>query len=432
MQVSIESTGDLGRRVLFRVPSAEVEGKLNTRLREIARDARIKGFRPGKVPTSVIAKRFGAQVRAEILDGLLREGFGNALKDETFQIAGNPRIEEDKDNSSEGELAYVADFEVVPEFGEIDLGALNVVRNTAKVEDADIDTMIENLREQRSSWSAVERASANGDLVEVEMFSEVDGVRLPAEGAERGQTVLGSGALFAPIEEAVAGLAVGQSKTVKVEFPADWRVEQLAGKSADVTVKALQVAELKRPEVDHAFIRSFGVKSGEAEQFREEIRSNLERELKGALMFRLRRAVGEQIIEKYGHITMPPKLVEQEAQAMAANAQQEAQARGQQLQVDAQQFMDAAGKRVLIGLFTGEVARRNKLQLDRNRLMETMRLIASTYEEPEQVFELYRNDPQLLNQLQYRVMEEQVTDWIAEKAEHTEVPMSFQDAIRAE
>lgn len=432
MQVSIESTGDLGRRVLFRVPSAEVEGKLNTRLREIARDARIKGFRPGKVPTSVIAKRFGAQVRAEILDGLLREGFGNALKDETFQIAGNPRIEEDKDNSSEGELAYVADFEVVPEFGEIDLGALNVVRNTATVEEADIDTMIENLREQRSSWSAVERASANGDLVEVEMFSEVDGVRLPAEGAERGQTVLGSGALFAPIEEAVAGLAAGESKTVKVDFPADWRVEQLAGKSADVTVKALQVAELKRPEVDHAFIRSFGVKSGEAEQFREEIRSNLERELKGALMFRLRRAVGEQIIEKYGHITMPPKLVEQEAQAMAANAQQEAQARGQQLQVDARQFMDAAGKRVLIGLFTGEVARRNKLQLDRNRLMETMRLIASTYEEPEQVFELYRNDPQLLNQLQYRVMEEQVTDWIAEKAEHTEVPMSFQDAIRAE
>ncbi|MDO4708278.1 MAG: trigger factor [Pseudomonadota bacterium] len=432
MQVSIESTGDLGRRVLFRVPSAEVEGKLNTRLREIARDARIKGFRPGKVPTSVIAKRFGAQVRAEILDGLLREGFGNALKDETFQIAGNPRIEEDKDNSSEGELAYVADFEVVPEFGEIDLAALNVVRNTATVEEADIDTMIENLREQRSSWSVVERASANGDLVEVEMFSEVDGVRLPAEGAERGQTVLGSGALFAPIEEAVAGLAAGESKTVKVDFPADWRVEQLAGKSADVTVKALQVAELKRPEVDHAFIRSFGVKSGEAEQFRSEIRSNLERELKGALMFRLRRAVGEQIIEKYGHISMPPKLVEQEAQAMAANAQQEAQARGQQLQVDAQQFMDAAGKRVLIGLFTGEVARRNKLQLDRNRLMETMRLIASTYEEPEQVFELYRNDPQLLGQLQYRVMEEQVTDWIAEKAEHTEVPMSFQDAIRAE
>lgn len=432
MQVSIESTGDLGRRVLFRVPSAEVEGKLNTRLREIARDARIKGFRPGKVPTSVIAKRFGAQVRAEILDGLLREGFGNALKDETFQIAGNPRIEEDKENSSEGELAYVADFEVVPEFGEIDLAALNVVRNTATVEDADIDTMIENLREQRSSWSAVERASANGDLVEVEMFSEVDGVRLPAEGAERGQTVLGSGALFAPIEEAVAGLAAGESKTVKVEFPADWRVEQLAGKSADVTVKALQVAELKRPEVDHAFIRSFGVKSGEAEQFREEIRSNLERELKGALMFRLRRAVGEQIIEKYGHISMPPKLVEQEAQGMAAAAQQEAQARGQQVQVDAQQFMDTAAKRVLIGLFTGEVARRNKLQLDRGRLMETMRLIASTYEEPEQVFELYRNDPQLLSQLQYRVMEEQVTDWIAEKAEHTEVPMSFQDAIRAE
>lgn len=431
MQVSIETTGELGRRVSFRVPGADLEGKVSTRLREIARDARIKGFRPGKVPTSVIQKRFGEQVRAEILDGLLREGFGNALKDETFQIAGSPRIQP-VDDAAEGELHYVADFEIVPDFGDIDLAALNVVRNTATVEDADIERMIENLREQRRSWTPVERAAREGDLVVLEMASLADGVRLPAEGMERGQTVLGSGMIFAEVEKAAVGLAAGEEKTVQIAFPGDWPVQPLAGKEAEVTLKAVSVAEPVMPDVDHAFIRSFGVKSGDAEDFRKEIRSNLERELKGALMFRLRRAVGEQIIEKFGHITMPPKLIEQEARAMAENAVQQAAERGQQLQADPAIYTDAAAKRVLIALFTGEVARRNRLQLDRGRLMETMRLIASTYEEPEQVYELYRNDPQFLAGLQNRVMEEQVTDWIAEKAEHTEVPLSFQDAIRAE
>ena len=149
-------------------------------------------------------------------------------------------------------------------------------------------------------------------------------------------------------------------------------------------------------------------------------------------MYRLRRAVGEEIISSYSHIAMPPKLVELEARAMAENAVQQAREQGRAIEADPAQFMDAAGKRVLIALFTGEVARRNKLQLDRGRLMETMRLIASTYEEPDQVIELYRNDPQLLGGLQNRVMEEQVTDWIAEQAQHTEQPLPFQDAIRAE
>ena len=432
MQVSIESTGDLGRRVVFRVPSADLEGRVGSRLREIARDARIKGFRPGKVPTSVIEKRFGPQVRAEILDNLLREGFGDALRDETFQIAGNPRIEPSTEAAADGELAYVADFEVVPDFGDIDLAKLNVTRHTSAVEDADIDRMIENLREQRRSWSPVEREAKEGDLVDVEMWTDVDGVRLPNEGTENGSTVIGSGMLFPAIENELVGLKAGDEKTAVVAFPAEWPVAVLAGKTATVNLKAVQVAQAELPEANHAFIRSFGVKSGEIEQFRSEIRNNLERELKGALMYRLRRAVGEEIIANYSQITMPPKLVELEAKAMAEAAVQQAREQGQAIEADPANFTDAAAKRVLIALFTGEVARRNKLQLDRGRLMETMRLIASTYEEPDQVIELYRNDPQLLSGLQNRVMEEQVTDWVAEQAQHTEQPLPFQDAIRPE
>jgi trigger factor len=195
-------------------------------------------------------------------------------------------------------------------------------------------------------------------------------------------------------------------------------------------VRALDISEPVLPEVDAAFIRSFGVKSGEPEQFRAEIRSNLERELKGALMNRLRREVGEQLIAAYSQIEMPPRLVENEARSMAANAAEQAQRQGQRFEVTPEPFMEAARKRVLVGLLVGEVARRNELRLEPQRLNETLRLIASTYEEPEQVVELYRNDPQLMSGLQSRVMEEQVIDWIAERAQHTEQALSFQEAIR--
>lgn len=429
MQVSVETIGNHERRITFRLPAESIDTQVGGRLREIARSARIKGFRPGKVPAKVIEQRYGQQVRAEVLDGLLRDGFDNAVRNESFRIAGNPQIVPNQE-AAEGELEYVATFEVVPDFGEIDVAKLEVVRHTSEVEEADIDRMIENLRLQRREWIPVERTAKEGDLVELVMWSEADGVRLPAEGVEKGSTVIGSGMMFAGLESALSGLSKGDEKTVDVDFPADWPVPPLAGKAARMHVKALNVAEAKLPEVDQAFIRSFGVKSGENERFRADIRTNLERELKGALMNRLRREVGEQLVAAYAHVEMPPRLVENEARAMAASAAQQAAQQGQHVNPAPAPYMDAARKRVLVGLLVGETARRNDLRLEPKRLNETMRLIASTYEEPEQVMELYRNDPQLMNGLQARVMEEQVIDWIAERAHHTEQPLSFSDAIR--
>ncbi|TWI03444.1 trigger factor [Luteimonas cucumeris] len=429
MQVSVETIDNHERRITFRVPTDSIDNQVGGRLREIARNARIKGFRPGKVPAKVIEQRYGQQVRAEVLDGLLRDGFDKAVRNETFRIAGNPQIVPNKE-AAEGELEYVATFEVVPDFGEIDVAKLEVTRHTAEVEEADIDRMIENLRLQRREWLPVERAAKEGDLVELEMWSEADGVRLPAEGVEKGSTVIGSGMMFAGVESALAGLSKGEEKNVDVDFPADWPVPPLAGKTAKMHIKALNVAEAKLPEVDQAFIRSFGVKSGESERFRADIRTNLERELKGALMNRLRREVGEQLVVAYSHVEMPPRLVENEARAMAANASQQAAQQGQRIDPAPGPYMEAARKRVLVGLLVGEIARRNELRLEAKRLNETLRLIASTYEEPEQVVELYRNDQQLMNGLQARVMEEQVIDWIAERAHHTEQALSFSDAIR--
>lgn len=432
MQASVETLGNLERRVTFTLPADRLESVVGGRLREIARGAKIKGFRPGKVPSKVIEQRFGQQVRAEALDALLREGFGNAVREHSLQIAGSPRIEPAHNEGDD--LSYVATFEVVPDFGDIDVAKLNVIRHTAEVADADIDAMIENLRLQRRTWNPVERAAQDGDAVEIETWSQAGDERVPAEGTERGATVLGTGTMFAAIESALVGMKAGEEKVVDVDFPADWRTPQFAGRSVKVHLTATKVSEPVLPEVDAGFIKSFGIKSGDAEQFRADIRSNLERELKGALMNRLRREVGEQLIAAYSHVEMPPRLVEAEARNMAAQAVEQARRQGQnipQVPADAHLgFMDPARKRVLVGLIVGEIARRNELKLDPRRVTETLKLIASTYEEPQQVIELYRNDAQLMSGLQARVMEEQVIDWIAERAQHTEQALPFSEAIR--
>ncbi|MFN7135972.1 MAG: trigger factor [Thermomonas sp.] len=428
MQVSVESTGNLERRVILSLPAGDVESQVGSRLREIAQNVRIKGFRPGKVPAKVVEQRFGGQVRAEIVDGLLRQGLDQAVREHELRVAGLPQVTPGE-GAGEGELKYVASVELVPEFGELDMSKLEVIRHTAEVADADIERMLENLRQQRASWRVVEREAKAGDLVNLETTSTVDGVRTPAEGVEKNATVLGSAAIYPEVESAIVGMRTGEEKTIDVTLPADWHVPQFAGKTVTSTFKLVSVAEQVLPEVDAAFIRSFGVKSGDLEQFKADIRSNLERELKGALMNRLRREVGEQLVAAYKDVELPPRLVETEARALLASATEDARRRGQALEAAPEAFQEAARKRVLVGLLVGEIARRNELRLDPARLNETMRLIASTYEQPEQVIALYRNDPQLMQGLQTRVMEEQVIDWIAERAKHTEQALSFQDAI---
>ncbi len=428
MQVSIESVGNLERLVTLSLPAGDVDNQVGGRLREIARTARINGFRPGKVPTKVVEQRFGNQVRAEILDGMLREGMDKAVRENEMRIAGSPQIKQAED-AGDGELKYVATVELVPEFGELDMSKLEVVRHTSEVEDADIDRMLVNLQQQRGSWTKVIRAAKTGDMVNVETFSVVDGERMPAEGVEPTSTVLGSGGMFEDVEKAIVGMQPDEEKNIDVTLPADWHVPQYAGKTISSTFKLVDVTEQVLPEIDAAFIRSFGVKSGDVEQFRTEIRSNLARELKGALMNRLRREVGEQLVEAYKDVELPPRVVENEARGLHANATEQARQRGQRVEVGHEAFLEAARKRVLVALLVGEVARRNELRLEQARLTETMQLIASTYEQPQQVIDLYRNDPQLMQGLQSRVMEEQVIDWIAERAQHTETPLSFKEAI---
>jgi trigger factor len=429
MQVSLENTANLERRMTVNVPAARLNEVVESRLQEIARTSNMKGFRKGKVPTKVIEQRYGQQVRAEAYGDLVRMTFGEAVREKNLLPAGTPNIEAGK-NGEDGEISFSATFEVVPDFGTIDVSKLEVVRETSKVEESDIENMIETLRQQRRGWMPVETAAEAGSLVNVETFAQTDEVRLPAEGSEKGATVIGSNVMFPEIESQLIGMKAGDERTIEVTFPNDWRVAELAGKATRVTVKVSKISQPVMPDVDEAFIKSFGIRSGKLEQFHKEVRNNLERELKGNLMFRLRAEVAKKLIEAYSHVELPPRLVVAEAQSMARAAEQQARQQGQQVTLSHEQFLSGAHNRVAAALLVGEVARQNDLKLDSARLKETMQLIASTYEDPSQVIELYRNDPNMMSQLQNRVMEEQVIDWIAERAQSTETSLSFTDAMR--
>lgn len=429
MQVSLENIANLERRLTVSLPSERLDGVVDNRLREIARTANLKGFRPGKVPAKVIEQRFGAQVRAEAFGELVRETFDEAVRQENLQPATNPDIRREAEEAK-GEIRYTATFEVVPDFGTIDVSKLKFERAHAVVEDSDVDAMIDTLRQQRRTWNPVERTAQAGDFVRVDTHAETAVQRIPASGVEQGATVLGSNVMYPEIEVQLLGMAVGEEKTVETNFPADWRVPALAGHTAKVTVKVVQISEPVTPEVDEAFIRSFGIKSGKPEQFRKEVRANLERELKGTLMNRLRVEVATKLIEAHSQVELPPRMVEGESRALANAAAEQARQQGQDVKMLPENFIIPARNRVAAGLLVGEIARQNNIALDMGRVRETMNLIASTYEEPAQVIELYRNDPNLMRGLQNRVLEEQVMDWVAERADATDRNLSFAEVMR--
>jgi len=430
MQVSVENVSKLERKLTVSVPAERLESKVSERLRDLSRNVRLKGFRPGKVPSKVIEQRYGAQVRREAISDLIRDSFGEAVQTQNLRPAVAPAIET-TGVPADGEFSFTATFEVMPEIGQVDVSGLKVKRPTAEVADADIDQMIETLRAQRRSWNQVERAAQAGDMVMFESYAEADGHRVPAEGVERSGTIIGSNALPAEVENALVGLAAGDEKAVELTFPETHRSTELAGKAGKLQIKAVRVSEGVLPPVDETFMASFGVTEGGLDKFRAEVRANLERELRAALMARLKSDVVAKLLEAHSDLEFPAKMIEAEARGMAQNAERQAEARGQKgVKLSHEALLPAARQRVAAAVLMGELARQNDIRLDRNRANEMLASIASTYEDPMQVIELYRNDQQLMQGLESRVIEDQLIDWIADHCDLTVEPLSFADVMR--
>jgi trigger factor len=421
MQVSIENVGALARKLTVRLPAAELEDSVRARVREMGRTARIKGFRPGKVPASIIEQRFGGQIRNEALGELISQSFQQAVEQEKLRPAVQPSIST-SGQPENGEIEYTATFEVLPEIGPIDVSGLEIVKPVASVEDADIDQMIETLRLLRRTWNAVERQAQDGDMVLFEYSAEADGQRHPENGSDRVGAILGSGAYSAELESTLVGKAAGEEFAAEVAFPEGFRVKEMAGKTARVSVKVVRVQEPELPVVDEAFAASFGVREGGLERFREDVRANLERELKGVLMNRLKAGAIEKLVDAFPDLEVPQGLVEAEARGLAQQAGEKDGATAA--------YLAPARRRVAAGMLVGEIARQNEIRLESRRVSEALATIASTYEEPEQVVELYRRDPQLMSALQNRVMEDQVVEWIASHAKGSEQTLSFNDVMR--
>lgn len=422
MQVSIETVGKLGRKLTVRLPAQELEDKVRSRIQETGRSARLKGFRPGKVPTKVIEQRFGRQIRGEVLSEMIGSSYQEAITREKLRPAVQPAIQT-TGTPTNGEIEYTATFEVMPEIGKIDISGLEIVKPTATVTDADIDTMIETLRMQRRTFQPVERAAQAGDMVLFEYAAEAGGARHPATGFDRVGTLIGSGAFLAEIENALVGHKAGDEFTADAVFPAGFREPLIAGKTAKVTIKVVRVQEPHLPAVDEAFAASFGIKDGGLARFREDVRANLERELKGVLMGRLKAITAEKLVDAYPEIDLPQAMIENDARQLA----RQANAQGDDAFV---QFLPAARRRVAAGFLLAELGRQNEVRLDSRRVSEALASIASTYEEPEKVVELYTRDPQLMQGLQSRVMEDQVVEWVAEHAKLTEQSLSFNEVMR--
>lgn len=426
MQFSVENVGKLERKLTVRFPADQLESQVSARIAEMGRTVRLKGFRPGKVPTTVIQQRFGSQVRGEVLSDLIGSTLREAFEKENLRPVANPSIDT-TGKPENGEIAYTATFEVMPEFPQIDVAALEINRPVAEVTDADIEKMIETLRLQRRSFDEVARASAEGDFVMFEYAATADDYRFPAEGLERAGSVLGSGTLFKALDEALTGRTAGDEFETEIVFPEDFGNPQLAGKTAQVSFKIIKVQAPQLPEVNEEFAKLFGIADGNLETFRKEVRANLERELKATLMGRLKAEVAEKLADTHGELEVPNLMVQSEARNLAAGSVPRGQQPPPQL-IEA--AMPMARKRVIAGLLMGEIARKQELKIDRKRVAEQLAAIASTYEEPEKVVELYNADPQLMSGLQNRVMEDQVAEWVAENAKTTEKHLGFDEVMR--
>ena len=432
MQVSVENTSGLERRLTVTVPGEEIQVKVEAKLRELCKEVRIKGFRPGRVPLSVVKQRYGQQVRQDILNETIQMSLQQAIQDEELRPASMPSLEAEPQNDVGSDFEFSALLEVYPEIGELDVAAMAIERPETEVKDQDVDEMLDTLRKQRQVWNEVERTAQADDQVLLDYVAETEEGRVPAVGNQRLAVIMGASG-FDELEEAIVSIPTGEEKNVELTFPEDFREPDLAGKKAKVDLTVVTVSEGSLPELDEEFIQGFGVEDGDLEAFKTEIQNNLERELKQATSTVLKARLIEVLLKASPDLEVPVSIVRQEAAGMVA---QILQGQGQQVEPEqmeslAEPFMEQAEGRVRAGLLLGELASQNNIHVDPSKVRAAVETAASTYEEPAEVVQLYYKNQQLMQQVESSVLEEQVVDWVLENAKVTPREMKFQEVMDA-
>jgi len=429
LQVSVEDLDGLERRLVVQVPANRIDQEVETRLKSVGRTAKLKGFRPGKVPPSVIRQRYGGQVREEVLQEVVQKSYSEAITQEKIRPAGGPTIEPGTIESGK-DFTYTATFEIYPDIELKGLDKLKVEQPDVKIDEGDIDAMVATLRKQGRTWAPVERKAADGDQVTVDFEGTLDGEPIEGGKGEQVPIVLGEGQMLPDFESNLVGLVAGDNKSFKLKFPKDYHADELAGKKVQFDVTVNQVEEPVLPELDAVFLEAFGVKDGNIEQFRAEVRQNMERESESRVRAELKQQVMEQLLEANA-VGIPGVLVEQEAASLRAESLRNMGITDEQQGPDAEAFRPAAERRVRLGLLIAAVVQDNGLEVDRERVKQKVDEICAPYDQPEEIKKLYFQNPQLLSQVESVVMEDQVVDWLVDKAKIKVSKRKFSELMEA-
>jgi len=427
MQVSIEASDGLERRMRVQIPAGWVEEKIRDRLLSVGRTAKIKGFRPGKIPERIIRQRYGGQVRQEVLQELLQSTYSEAIAQQHLQPAGGPKIEPESLDQGQ-DLAYTAVFEVYPEIKIAGLDKMELKTPKAEIADSDIDSMIGSLRTQRATWESVKRPAADGNRVLIDFEGKLKGEVFEGGSGQNVAVVLGSGSMLADFEKNLLGITEGESKEFKLKFPKDYHQENLAGQKVVFSIDAKEVAEQKLPEIDEQFIISMGIDSGSAEDFRKDVQDNMERQTEAKQRAELKRQVMETLLAA-NPVELPGVLVEQETNSLQQDAMRQFGITELKDAPPADTFREAAERRVRLGLLMTAILSDNQMEADKGRVGSKISELCEPYDKPDEMRKIYYQNQQLLGQVENMVLEEQVVDWLIGKAKLSEKSVTFSELM---
>jgi len=431
MQTSLETLGQLERRLTMSVPVATIESEISQRLARLAKDAKLPGFRPGKVPMRMIAQQYGSKVRSDVISDAVQARFADALREQNLRIAGFPRIEPKTGDSPSDQLQFSAVFEVYPDVRIGDLADAVIERPVAEVGDEDITNTIEMLRRQRTHYHRVERAATSGDRVIVDFSGRIDGVEFPGGQASNFGIIVGEGRMLPEFETAVTGMSADENKTFSLTFPADYHGKEVAGKNAEflLTVKAVEGPEV--PEVDAEFAKAFGIASGSIDDLRAEIASNLKLELKRKIDAKLKEQVFTALRD-HADFALPKALVDAETESAVQRATNELRERGlkpEDMKLTPEMFRPAAEARVKLGLVIAEIVRTQGLQAKPDQVKALVQEAAQTYEQPDAVIRWHYEKAERLNDFEALAVEANVVLWALGRAKVVDKATPFAELM---
>ena len=428
MQVSVEKTSELSRTMTVCIPEAVVQKKMADRLKSLAREIKIDGFRPGKVPQEVVKKMYGERVRGEIAGDLIKDTYYDALEGQDLKPAGHPHIQPLDEIDG---FKYTAVFEVYPEISLKGIDELEIVRPLSSVSDADVDGMIEKLRVQKQTWRVVDRPAQNSDNVTICFSGTSEGENFTDGKLEDFKVICGQKKMISGFEDNLLGLTAGAHKTFILNFPEDYGNEKLAGKAAEFEVDVVEVEEPVLAEIDEAFIKAYGIEDGLIGSFRADVKNNMQRELDQALRSKLKSSVMDALYGKV-KLTVPNTLVDVEMESLMKPYIETAKRQKmklEELKLPRDSFEDQAKRRVALGLILGEVIQKESIKLDNDKVRSTIEDMAKSYERPEDVVAWYYSDESRLNEVQQMVLEDQVVEWLVTQAKVSDETVNFNDVM---